>query len=195
VRIGKCEVIESPEMLELEMPYHAGLLRMIFSVVFMAIASFMIYVLVFIRQGTFDTTLVLNIIFVLVIFLTALTMFLGSFWGQEKVTITSRLICIEHGFFGFWLSGKIYKASQIQGIFISSVFDEMPRYRGDEYENYYRGRIGFNIDKKFWGSRITIRFGSCLEQDEARQILQVIFERFPQYQRRSKRVPVNWEEK
>jgi hypothetical protein len=190
MRIGKCEIGEYLGKLELEMPYSASVLHMIFSVVSLFLSgAFACYVIF----GS-DAPALIKIP-VIGIFMVAIVYLFDAFWRQEKVTITSRSIYIEHCSFGFSSVGKRYSVNQIQGLFISSVFDELPKYRGDEHSEYYRGRIGFNIDKKFWGSRITIRFGSCLEQDEARQILQVIFEHFPQYQRKPKRVKTKLEEK
>jgi hypothetical protein len=107
---------------------------------------------------------------------------LGLFYfiGTEHIEIKRSGIYIEHRLFRIPLFRKSFGKERIQGLFISKVFDqiEWPRTENQEFKT---GRIGFNIEKTFWGQINTIRFGSALNPIRAREILMLIFENFPEY--------------
>jgi hypothetical protein len=105
---------------------------------------------------------------------------LSYFIGTERVEINRSGIYIEHRTVQIPLFRHWFEKKRIQGLFISKVFDQIDWPR-TEYQQFKTGRIGFNIEKTFWGQINTIRFGSALNEDRAREILALIFERFPEY--------------
>jgi hypothetical protein len=109
--------------------------------------------------------------------------------GREVVKIEDNRISIRHEVLGLGFTRTIPFA-KIDAVFLSRYKSASLLYtlfhRGLWFFNFEHGRIGVNSGKTWFGRINTVRFGSILDDSEAREIIAVIHKRFPQYKHPSK---------
>ena len=115
--------------------------------------------------------------------------------GKEAIEISDDSIIVRHQIFGLGVARK-FNASKVNGLFVSRVKDgQLARwlFRNNQpgYLNFKRGKVAFNYGKTIWGGVKTFRFGTILDEEEARQIVSLIHKRFPQYTPQRQRVNAN----
>ena len=183
--IENCRISELPGKLIIQMPYKANVLDQIESIGVLSV--FAAVVTLFWLSGNWhyqSTYLVWQILLMLITGGIFVLRFLWRFWGKECIWFSEEMITIEHRIFGRRLSSSTYTAKKIRGLFVSKVYEERPAFVSFSIDevSYKRGRIGFNIGKTIFRQWITIRFGSCLDRQDARELIELIVARFPQYQ-------------
>jgi hypothetical protein len=116
-----------------------------------------------------------------------LTELLWQFRGLEIVEIAKNRVTIKHQIFGINIS-KNLRANKIDGVFVSKKGEEYWLVFNRDYEflNFKKGALAINYGKTLWGSPRTYRFGSILNREDAKRIVQLIHERFPQYKYRGR---------
>lgn len=112
----------------------------------------------------------------------ALFEWLWHIFGFEVATITNDEITIQHQIFGMGISKKLLVQS-IDGVFISNQRNDWVTYMSREFKffNFKKGLVAVNYGKTIWGGTRTYRFGSTLKREDAKQVVKLIHERFPQY--------------
>ncbi len=105
--------------------------------------------------------------------------------GEEVIEVAEDYISIKHQILGLSRS-KIINADKIDFIFVSNqkidfVDDVLSSNRRNRFFDFRKGKIAINSGKNFLGSPNTFRFGSVLNDVDAKQIVAVIHRRFPQY--------------
>ena len=183
--VENCRISELPGKLIIQMPYKANMLDQITStgmlIVFAAVVTLFWLSDDWRYQSHYPGLKILLMLITGGIFVLR---FLWMFWGKEWLSFSEEMITIEHRIFGRRLSSSTYTAKKIRGLFVSKVYEERPAFVSFSIDevSYKRGRIGFNIGKTIFRQWITIRFGSCLDRQEARELIDLIVARFPQYQ-------------
>ena len=136
----------------------------------------------------FSVVLLLNLLIVLVVAVVCLTELLWQLVGREVVEISAEEVVMRHRIFGLGPSRR-HEARNISGVFVSqrkyAGVGWLRFQREMRFLSFKRGRIALNNGKTIWGGVRTYRFGSILGEAEAREIVALIHERFPQYQYRS----------
>ena len=114
--------------------------------------------------------------------------FLWQLFGVEITEVTESQITLKHYIFGLGIS-KNLSAQKIDGVFVSNQSNDWLTYmsRDLKFINFKKGAVAINYGKTLFGGTRTYRFGSILEREDAKQIVGLIHERFPQYQYRRKR--------
>jgi hypothetical protein len=105
-------------------------------------------------------------------------------YGVEILEVRNAHIVMKHQIFGFGLSKK-FQSNKVNGIFVSqSKIDDQFLWqltKGFMPADFKKGMVAFNYGKTLFGSVKTFRFGTSLNEGEARQIVNLIYEKFPQY--------------
>jgi hypothetical protein len=178
----KIKVQVEDEKITLDMPYRTGFASTVMGAI-LTVVSFLQLLVVGTSMLSFSFGQPMQYVkvFVSLVYI-GLIMFLGlSFFIRvEHVEIKRSGINLEHWVLKIPLSRHWFDKNCIQGLFISRVFEQIDWPRTG-YGQFKTGRIGFNIEKTFWGQINTIRFGSALNEGRAREILALIFEHFPEY--------------
>jgi hypothetical protein len=112
--------------------------------------------------------------------------------GKEVIEISDDGIIVRHQVLGLGIARKFH-ASKINSLFVSRVkTDQLARLllRSNHpgYLNFKLGKVAFNCGRTIWGEVKTFRFGTILDEEEARQVVSVIHKRFPQYMPQRQRV-------
>jgi hypothetical protein len=164
------------------------------------IGIFIVFVVVFppyISQALYVTKnlrfVVMALVFLLFFMLVIISFFIDLAWqlnGTEVVEINGDGISICHQVFVF-SSREKYNAEKISCVFISrqgasgivavSSFVTPGNPREMTFHNFKRGKIAFNYGKTLFGGVNTFRFGSILDQDETKQVVAIIHQKFPPY--------------
>jgi hypothetical protein len=163
----------------------------VFSIASLAFWAFISYYLMFDAlqdHGSFFSLLPLFLFFAIVLAVGLAAMvgsFMEIFWrlkGEEIVEISAMGVSIHHRVFRFRIT-RVWEAEKISCLFLSrhktSRLDAL--YDEARFGNFKRGKIGFNNGKTLFGAIKTFRFGSILDQGEAKQVLGMIYTRFPRY--------------
>lgn len=132
----------------------------------------------------FSIVRIVNTVILLVIALSISVETLWQLIGREIIEITAGQIVIRHQIFGIGFNRK-FKADQIDAVFVSRHKDNWATslftLRESRFLLFRRGRVAVNSGKTLFGEVRTFRFGSILEEAEAKQIVEAIHLRFPQY--------------
>ena len=133
---------------------------------------------------------VMALLYLLFLLLVVVSFSIDIAWqlnGTEIIEINSDGISIRHQVFGFSSTEK-YNAEKTSCIFISHrkgsgvvAVSSFGYPRKMLFHNFRRGKIAFNYGKTLFGGVNTFRFGSILDQDETKQVVAIIHQRFPQY--------------
>jgi hypothetical protein len=118
-------------------------------------------------------------------------MLVESLWllcGVEIAEVTDSQIIIKHQILGLGIS-KSFEAQGIDGVFVSNPRNVQSDDSAREFRfiNFRRGIVAINYGKTFLGGPRTYRFGSMLGREDAKRIVELIHERFPQYKYRGRR--------
>jgi hypothetical protein len=102
--------------------------------------------------------------------------------GREIVVITDSQIVVKHQIYGVGIS-KIFRTDDIDCVFVSHKKNDWLTYASRELKffNFKKGMVAINSGKTIFGGVRTFRFGSILNEGEAKQIVAIIFQRFPKY--------------
>jgi len=105
--------------------------------------------------------------------------------GKEVIEISDDSVIVHHQILGLGIARKFH-ASKVNSLFVSRVkTDQLAHwlFRSNRpgYFNFKRGKVAFNCGRTIWGGVKTFRFGTILDDAEARQVVSVIHKRFPQY--------------
>ena len=118
-------------------------------------------------------------------------MLVESLWllcGVEIAEITENQITIKHQILGLGIS-KNFEAQGIEGVFVSNPRNIQVDDSAREFKfiSFKRGIVAINYGKTLFGGPRTYRFGSMLDREDAKRIVERIHERFPQYKYRDRR--------
>jgi len=108
------------------------------------------------------------------------------FTGKEIVEISKSSISIRHQILKFGVM-KNFRTEKIPCIFISrhkdneSITALLISLKERRLSSFDRGKLAFNYGKDYFGERNTIRFGSILDAEQAKQVIATIHHKFPQY--------------
>ena len=142
----------------------------------------------FISDEIYSPTMISFPLAVLLIFVCVL-MALELLWllfGFEVVEVGSNEVAIKHQVFGFGITRK-FSLSRVNGIFVSHQDNSDLNYYLDSKEfkffflSFKQGKVAINYGKTILGGINTFRFGTNLEEGEAKKIVKLIHEKFPQY--------------
>jgi hypothetical protein len=108
--------------------------------------------------------------------------------GKEVVDVDDGSIAIGHQVLGSRL-GRSYSAESIGAVFVAPPSDNWfsARYSaGASFGNsararFDRGRVALAAGRTPSSEVVTVRFGSSLDEEEARQVVATIHRRFPRY--------------
>ena len=105
--------------------------------------------------------------------------------GVEVVEVDNDHIAIRHQIFGIGISRQFY-SDNINGVFVSRHKIDWLTYsdKGFRFIDFKKGLVAINNGKTTLGEPQTFRFGTALNEAEARQIVVMIHERFVRYQYR-----------
>jgi hypothetical protein len=115
-----------------------------------------------------------------------LVAFIEIIWqltGREIITITDEYFQIRHQIPGFGVTKKI-PAARISEVHVSGQPDLWHAFwtrRSSAFWDYKRGRISINCERTILGEVQTYRFGSILDTNDSKHIVETILERFPRY--------------
>ena len=120
--------------------------------------------------------------------LISILMVLELLWlllGLEVVEVDSNHIVIKHQVLGFGLTRK-FNLKRVNGVFVSRQDSDLNYYLDTKEFKFFfltfkRGKVAINCGKNIFGGINTIRFGANLDEGEAKQIVKLIHEKFPQY--------------
>ena len=106
-------------------------------------------------------------------------------FGLEVVEVDDNHIVIRHQIFGVGISRELH-SENIDGVFVSRQSNNWLTYskRGFRFADFKKGLIAVNSGRTIIGEPRTFRFGSVLNEGEARQIVTMIHQRFLRYQYR-----------
>ena len=125
----------------------------------------------------------------LILILACVLMILELFWllfGFEVVEVDSNHVAIKHQVFGFGITRK-FSLNRVNGIFVSHQENSDLNYYLDSKEfkffflSFKQGKVAINYGKTILGGINTFRFGTNLDEGDAKQIVKLIHEKFPQY--------------
>ena len=106
--------------------------------------------------------------------------------GKEIVKINENSISVRHQILSYGIT-KTFSAENISCIFISrheerkSIFNLVGSLKDRRFSNFDHGKVAFNVGKTYFGIINTVRFGSILTSDEAKQVVVTIYRKFPKY--------------
>lgn len=98
----------------------------------------------------------------------------------------SNRIVIKHQVLGLGLARK-FSLNRVNGVFVSRQDNSDLNYYLDSKElkffflSFKQGKVAINYGKTILGGINTIRFGASLHEGEAKQMVKLIHEKFPQY--------------
>jgi hypothetical protein len=108
--------------------------------------------------------------------------------GYEVIEINKNYITIQHQIFGKGYARKL-SAPRIDAVFLSQykvdAISLVLFKRGLRFFDFGHGKIGVNSGKTWFGRIKTFRFGSILDDIEAKEIVAAIHKRFPHYKGQS----------
>jgi predicted DNA-binding WGR domain protein len=131
----------------------------------------------------------LSLPFALILILVSVLMVLELPWlllGLEIVEVSGNHIVIKHQVLGFGITKK-FSLNRVNGVFVSRQDNSDVNYYFDAKElkffflSFKQGKVAVNYGKTILGGINTIRFGANLDEGEAKQIVKLIHEKFPQY--------------
>jgi len=141
---------------------------------------------------SFDYVTIVLLGMALVVFLLGLTWALELLWlvaGKEVVEISNEAIVLYHQVFGFSVSQRLFRADNINGVFVSrhkeGWWTQLGVNRNYRVSNFKLGKVAFNAQKKLLGRVNTFRFGANITEEEAERIVDTIHARFPRYRYRA----------
>ena len=108
--------------------------------------------------------------------------------GKESVEIHENSIFIRHQILRFSIT-RTFRAEDISCIFISkhkesaSILELLGALKDSRFEDFNYGKIAFNIERPYFH---TIRFGAILTPEQAKQVVDIIYEKFPNYKCKAK---------
>ncbi len=105
----------------------------------------------------------------------AILMILWAITGKEVVEISNNSIIVSKTIFNFGFP-KEYSAGYIKDLRVS-VANNNIQWRFNNNYNYFMGNSKLAFD---YGAK-TIRFGNDIDEAEAKQLLNIILHRYPQY--------------
>lgn len=135
-------------------------------------------------DNLFYLHLLVSVLFALISVIYLLIQWLWFVVDKEIAEIGPDAIIIRHQIWGI---GPIKKwdASVINGVFVSRFksnwLDEYLYFKDFGIRNFKRGQVALNTGRNFFGGVKTARFGQVLSEDEAREIVRLILQRFPHY--------------
>ncbi len=105
--------------------------------------------------------------------------------GLEVAEVDDNHIVIRHQIFGVGISRQLHSDS-IHGVFVSRQRNDWFTYsdRGFRFADFKKGLVAINSGKTIFGEPQTFRFGSILNEAEAKQIVTMIHQRFLRYRYR-----------
>jgi len=130
--------------------------------------------------------LLLFLVVLLYIIISAWIEIVWRFAGKEIVEVSKNRVSIRHQILKFGIT-KSFRTEKIPCIFISRYKDNVSiaalviSLKERRLSSFDRGKLAFNYGKNYFGGRNTVRFGSILDVEEAKQIIATIHHKFPQY--------------
>jgi hypothetical protein len=122
--------------------------------------------------------------FLILFFVLFLIELLWLVYGVETLEVRNAHIVMKHRIFGFGFSKK-FRSKKVNGVFVSqSKIDDQFFWqlsKGFKPADFTKGMVAINYGKTLFGRVKTYRFGANLNEVEARQITNLILEKFPQY--------------
>jgi hypothetical protein len=109
--------------------------------------------------------------------------------GLEVVEVDGNNIVIKHQVLGFGITRKL-SLNKVNGVFVSRHYNKdwnnLSDYLASResrlfFFSFTQGKVAINYGQTVLGGINTIRFGSNLDEGEAKQIVKLIHEKFPQY--------------
>jgi hypothetical protein len=116
------------------------------------------------------------------------------FWrlnGKEVVEIKENSIFIRHQILSYSIT-KTFRAEDISCIFISqhkesaAILELVGALKDRRFSDFNYGKVAFNISKTYLGFIRTIRFGAILTPEQAKQVVDIIYDKFPNYKCKAK---------
>ncbi len=143
---------------------------------------------IFSEIASSSNTVISIIVVITFLFLVVAFLLIELLWllkGEEVIEVAEDHISIRHQILGLGFSKKI-QADKIDFVFVSrqkfDFVDDLLSIRQIRFLNFRKGKIAVNSGKIFLGGINTFRFGSVLNDIEAKQIITIIHSKFPQYQ-------------
>jgi len=108
--------------------------------------------------------------------------------GKESVEINENSVSIRHQIRRYSIT-KTFLAKDISCIFISNhkesaaILELLGALKDSRFEDFNYGKIAFNIERPYFH---TIRFGSILTPEEAKQVVDIIYDKLPNYKSKAK---------
>ncbi len=134
--------------------------------------------------GNMLPVFLLNVVLLLVVSGTWVVELLWQLTGKEIVEISDEGITLRHHVLGLEIPRR-HPAYTINGLFVSRQKDGwLPPFGSSmvsAFTSFKRGKIAFNSGRTILGGAVTFRFGSILDEEEAKQIVTIIHQRFPRY--------------
>lgn len=175
--------------LRFTLPYRKSWIRSLFIILLLLSAPLLPSLFIFQPTALTRQLPLLFIAFALIMWaIMAVLMVVELLWftlGLEVVEVDNDHITIRHQIFGVGISKQLY-SDNIKGVFVSRHRINWLTYsdRNFRFFDFKKGLVAINSGKTIFGEVQTFRFGSVLNEDEARQIVVMIGERFLRYQHR-----------
>jgi len=140
-----------------------------------------------ISEAIYPTPMI-SLPFALILILISVFMVLELLWlllGLEVVEVGSNHIVIKHQVLGLGFTRK-FSSKRVKGVFVSRQDSDLNYYLDTKefkffFLSFKRGKVAINHGETIFGGINTIRFGANLDEGEAKQIVKLIHEKFPQY--------------
>jgi hypothetical protein len=105
--------------------------------------------------------------------------------GREVIEISDEHIVVRHQILGLKITMNFH-AGEISGLFVSHAKPNrlamwFSHRNPTGSLNFKQGKVAFNRGRTIWGGVKTFRFGTSLDEEEARQLVALIHKRFLQY--------------
>lgn len=108
--------------------------------------------------------------------------------GKESVEINENSVFIRHQILRYSIT-RTFRAKDISCIFISkhkesaAILELLGTLKDSRFEDFNYGKVAFNIERPYFH---TIRFGAILTPEQAKQVVDVIYDKFPNYKCKAK---------
>ncbi len=185
-------------MLRFEMPYRKNWLNIVLYALMLAALTYLGVLLAigFVRNKGIDSieassnsTLIFNGLFQAIIFLDIIVEGAWQLAGREVVEIDGDHIGLRHQIFGIGFTKK-YAANQVDRVYSAYQENNLIYYlttrKQSSVYSFRLGNVAFDHGKNLFGRAKSARFGSILDEQEAKQIVALIWQRFPQYKPKEK---------
>jgi hypothetical protein len=176
-------------ILRFEMPCRKNWPNIILYAIFVVLFAYLVFYFIRdegsnIMEAFSAPFLILSSLLQLFIFIDVLIEGAWQLTGREVAEINNDFIALRHQIFGVGFTKKYY-ADKLDGVFVTYKEIRWHYYltsrKASSFHLFRLGNIALNHGKTLFGGVKSAHFGSILEEGEARQIVGMILQRFPQY--------------